>query len=102
MESQRRHLTASADVYYSSRMKSSRLTPARLEAAGIGAFFRPRDLESLEIPFTELQRLVAAGTVEKVSPGLYRLSAAKPSLRKPCALSSSWTQREASSRGGQV
>lgn len=60
-------------------MTTARLTLARLEAAGIGAFFRPRDLESLEIPFAELQRLVAAGTVEKVGPGLYRLAAAEPS-----------------------
>ena len=60
-------------------MKSPRLTPARLNAAGIGAFFRPRDLGPLEVPFVELQRLVAAGTVEKVGPGLYRLAAAEPS-----------------------
>ncbi|MGO8867312.1 MAG: type IV toxin-antitoxin system AbiEi family antitoxin domain-containing protein [Alphaproteobacteria bacterium] len=59
-------------------MKSSPLTPARLNAAGIGAFFRPRDLEPLEVPFVELQRMVAAGTVEKVGPGLYRLAAAEP------------------------
>ncbi len=57
-------------------MTSPRLTSARLKAAGIGAFFRPRDLE---IPFAELQRLVAAGTVEKVGSGLYRLAAAEPS-----------------------
>ena len=60
-------------------MMSPRLTSARLKAAGIGAFFRPRDLEPLEIPFAELQRLVAAGTVEKVGSGLYRLAAAEPS-----------------------
>lgn len=60
-------------------MDAPRLTPARLEAAGIGAFFRPRDLEALEIPFSELQRLVADGVVEKVGPGLYRLAAAEPS-----------------------
>jgi len=60
-------------------MDASRLTPAQLEAAGIGAFFRPRDLEALEIPFAELQRLVAGGAVEKVGPGLYRLAAAEPS-----------------------
>jgi predicted transcriptional regulator of viral defense system len=60
-------------------MLPSRLTPARLRAAGVGAFFRPRDLGPLEIPFTELQRLVADGTVEKVGPGLYRLAAAEPS-----------------------
>ena len=60
-------------------MKSPPLTPARLNAAGIGAFFRPRDLGPLEVPFVELKRLVAAGTVEKVGPGLYRLAAAEPS-----------------------
>ncbi len=60
-------------------MTSPRLTPVRLKAAGIGAVFRPRDLEPLEISFAELQRLVAAGTVEKVGAGLYRLAAAEPS-----------------------
>ena len=60
-------------------MKSARLTSARLKAAGIGVFFRPRDLEPLEIAFPELQRLVTAGTVEKVGAGLYRLAAAEPS-----------------------
>jgi predicted transcriptional regulator of viral defense system len=60
-------------------MNAAQLTSSRLEAAGIGAFFRPRDLEALEIPFAELRRLVAAGIVEKVGPGLYRLAAAEPS-----------------------
>jgi predicted transcriptional regulator of viral defense system len=60
-------------------MNAPRLTSARLEAAGIGAFFRPRDLEALEIPFAELQRMVARGIVEKVGPGVYRLAAAGPS-----------------------
>ena len=57
-------------------MAPPRLTPARLNAAGIGSFFRPRDLEPLEIPFAELRRSVASGTVEKVGRGLYRLAAA--------------------------
>ena len=60
-------------------MTSQPLTGALLEAAGIGAFFRPRDLEPLDILFAELQRLVTAGTVEKVGHGLYRLAAAEPS-----------------------
>src|SRR5260370_8889103 len=59
-------------------MTSPRLPPARLEAAGIGAFFRPRDLEPLDIRFAQLQRLVADGAVEKVGPGLYRLAEAAP------------------------
>jgi len=70
-------------------MQSPRLTPAKLKAAGIGAFFRPRDLEPLEVPFAELQRLVAAGTVEKVGPGLYRLSAAEPGEYETIAMVSS-------------
>ena len=70
-------------------MKPSRLTPAKLKAAGIGAFFRPRDLEPLEIPFAELQRLVAAGTVEKVGAGLYRLAAAEPGEFETIAMVSS-------------
>jgi hypothetical protein len=53
-------------------------TVARLRKAGVGAFFRPRDVEPLGISFPDLQRFVAAGTVEKVAPGLYRLSAAEP------------------------
>lgn len=60
-------------------MKAARITRARLRAAGLGAFFRPRDLETLDIAFPDLQRLVAAGTVEKVGAGLYRLTAAEPS-----------------------
>ena len=60
-------------------MTSPRLTSTQLAAAGIGAFFRPRDLEPLDIPFAELRRLVDAGTIEKVGPGLYRLTAAEPS-----------------------
>jgi predicted transcriptional regulator of viral defense system len=70
-------------------MTSPRLTPARLKAAGIGAFFRPRDLEILEIPFAELQRQVAAGTVEKVGHGLYRLATAEPSEFETIAMVSS-------------
>jgi predicted transcriptional regulator of viral defense system len=54
------------------------LTQANLEAAGVGAFFRPRDLGPLAVSFPELQRLVAAGRIEKVGRGLYRLAAAEP------------------------
>jgi predicted transcriptional regulator of viral defense system len=67
-------------------MTSSPLTSSRLEASGIGAFFRPRDLERLDIPFAELQRAVAAGTVEKVGRGLYRLAATEPSEFETFAL----------------
>jgi predicted transcriptional regulator of viral defense system len=58
-------------------MKPQPLTQAKLEAAGIGAFFRPRDLGPIAVSFAELQRLVAAGSIEKVGRGLYRLAEAE-------------------------
>lgn len=70
-------------------MKAPPLTQAKLKAAGIGAFFRPRDLEPLAVSFPELQRLVAAGTVEKVGRGLYRLAAAEPDEFETIAMVSS-------------
>ena len=68
------------------QVTSPRFTSTQLAAAGIGAFFRPRDLEPLDIPFAELRRLVDAGTIEKVGPGLYRLAAAEPSEFETLAL----------------
>jgi predicted transcriptional regulator of viral defense system len=59
-------------------MSADPLTRAKLKAAGVGVFFRPRDIEPLAVPFAELQQQVAAGTVEKVGRGLYRLAAAQP------------------------
>lgn len=49
----------------------------QLEDAGLGSIFRPRDLEALGISHYELQKLVAAGEVERVGRGLYRLEAAE-------------------------
>ena len=43
-----------------------------LNEIGIGAFFRPRDLESLDISYYDLQSLVREGVVEKIGHGLYR------------------------------
>jgi predicted transcriptional regulator of viral defense system len=62
------------------------LTMSRLQKAGIGAFFRPRDVEALGISFPGLQQLVAKGTVEKVGPGLYRLAAAEPNELETIAM----------------
>ena len=49
-------------------------TPSDLRRAGIGAFFRPRDVAPLGVSYYHLQRLVAEGHAEKAGPGLYRLS----------------------------
>jgi predicted transcriptional regulator of viral defense system len=67
-------------------MHPQNLTLARLHRAGIGAFFRPRDVEPLGVSFPRLQRLVAEGSVEKVGAGLYRLKAAKPSELETVAM----------------
>lgn len=59
-------------------MGKPHLTKARLDAAGVGVFFRPRDILPLGVSFRQLQRLVAEGTVEKLGGGVYRLSEVEP------------------------
>jgi len=54
------------------------LTQKRLRSVGLGAFFRPNQLEALGIDYDSLRRLVAAGIVERVARGLYRLTDAEP------------------------
>ena len=62
------------------------LTEARLQAAGVGAFFRPRDIQPLGVTFRQLQSLVAEGVVEKMASGLYRLSAIEPTELETVAM----------------
>ena len=50
------------------------LNAADLQDAGIGAFFRPRDLAPLGISHRKLQGLVSRGVVEDFGNGLYRLT----------------------------
>lgn len=61
----------------------------RLRKAGLGVFFRPGQLDTLGITYDQLRRLEAAGTVERVVRGLYRLAEAEPtehySLAAACA-----------------
>lgn len=59
-------------------MDKPRLTKAGLDAAGVGAFFRPSDVRQLGVSFRQLQRFVAEGTVEKLGRGVYRLSEVEP------------------------
>ena len=63
---------------FSRTMMRTKLDKERLRHAGIGAFFRPRQLEELGITYDKLQRLVAQGIVERVARGLYRLVDAEP------------------------
>jgi predicted transcriptional regulator of viral defense system len=53
------------------------ITGNQLKTAGIGAFFRPRDLKPLGVSFKQLQNLVSQGTVKNIGNGLYRLSEAE-------------------------
>lgn len=62
-----------------------------LRDAGLGAFFRPSQLEdALGLDYADLRRLVEAGTFEHVAHGLYHLAAAEPTehhtLAAVCAL----------------
>lgn len=67
-------------------MDTPRLTKARLKVAGVGAFFRPRDVLPLGVSFRQLQRLFAEGTVEKLGGGLYRLSEVEPNELETIAM----------------
>lgn len=66
-----------------------RLDRDQLRRAGIGAFFRPSQLEDLGISYDQLRRLVERGAVERIARGLYRLADAEPtehySLAAVCA-----------------
>ena len=55
------------------------LTQEQLHASGLGAFFRPQDLESMGVSFHRLRQLVRAGVIERIARGLYRLTDAEPS-----------------------
>lgn len=57
---------------------STDLNMDRLQRAGIGAFFRPCQVEQLGITYHELRRLVNRGRVEHVARGLYRLADVEP------------------------
>src|SRR5438093_12841436 len=73
-----------------SRRPSRALDPVeRVRQAGIGAFFRPTQLEAAGLSRDQLPALVRAGKVERIGRGLYRLADAEPtehySLAMACA-----------------
>jgi predicted transcriptional regulator of viral defense system len=67
-------------------MDTPRLTKARLDAVGVGAFFRPRDVLPLGVSFRQLQRLAAEGTVGTLGGGLDRLSEVEPNELETIAM----------------
>ena len=62
------------------------LDTAQLQAAGLGTFFRPRDLAPLGISHRRLQGLVSKGLVENFGNGLYRLSEVEPTELETIAM----------------
>lgn len=57
-----------------------------LQRAGVGAFFRPRDVRPLGVTHYALQRMVAEGRVERVGAGLYRLAEAEVTAMETIAM----------------
>ena len=62
------------------------LDAARLRHAGVGAYFRPRDLVPLGVSHRDLQSLVSSGMVENLRNGLYRLSEVDPTELETIAM----------------
>jgi len=61
----------------------------RLKTAGLGAFFRPTQVEAAGLTRDELRSLVRSGSIERITHGLYRFADAEPtehySLAMACA-----------------
>ncbi|MEW6669318.1 MAG: type IV toxin-antitoxin system AbiEi family antitoxin domain-containing protein [Thermodesulfobacteriota bacterium] len=69
------------------------LTKRHLETAGLGAFFRPRDVAPIGVSFRQLQKLVEGGVVERIGSGLYRLSEVEPTEMETIAMVASAVPR---------
>jgi predicted transcriptional regulator of viral defense system len=62
------------------------LLEKRLKNAGVGAFFRPRDVKPLGVSHRQIQSLVVEGKVEPFGHGLYRMSAVAPTELETVAM----------------
>jgi predicted transcriptional regulator of viral defense system len=80
-------------VMFSTMPSTPDLPPTRLRRAGLGNYFRPRDLETLGITAPGLRTLLRRGTVEKVARGLYHLTGAEPTEFDAVAASCARTPR---------
>jgi len=58
----------------------------RLQAAGIGTFFRTRDIKTLGVSSRQLKSLVSNGVAERLGRGLYRLSEVDPTELETVAM----------------
>jgi predicted transcriptional regulator of viral defense system len=79
-------LNASADNYYNVFMTTKPYSVDVFKEAGIGAFFRPRDVAPLGISFYTLKKLVITGRLEKVARGLYRQKEIEPNELETVAM----------------
>lgn len=59
---------------------------SELERAGVGTFFRPRDIRPLGITYYQLQGMVQEGLIERVGVGLYRMVDAEVSELETIAM----------------
>lgn len=80
-------VTSRADI---SSQRSEATEPIeRLRDAGLGAFFRPTQMEAAGLTRDRLRALLRSGKVERIGRGLYRLADAEPtenySLAMACA-----------------
>ena len=57
-----------------------------LREAGVGAFFRPRDIAPFGISHRKLRRWVAEGQIESIGYGLYRFSDVEPTESETIAM----------------
>ena len=77
------------DADISCNSKRHRTAFERLQAAGLGAFFRPGQVEQAGITRDQLRTLVRRGQVEHIARGLYRFTGVEPtenySLGMVCA-----------------
>ena len=73
-----RQLHVSADIQYHDLEMAEPLDTTRLQDAGLGVFFHPRDIAPLGVSHRRLQSLVTEGVVENLGNGLYRLAEVEP------------------------
>ena len=59
---------------------------AELQRAGVGAFFRPRDVLPLGVTAYEIGHLTQQGVAEQVAPGLYRFTKVEPTENETVAM----------------
>ncbi|MDE0222750.1 MAG: hypothetical protein OXJ90_26015 [Spirochaetaceae bacterium] len=71
-------MRGSADIQHHDLGMAEPFDATRLQEAGLGVFFRPRDIAPLGVSHRRLQGMVSEGAIEKFGNGLYRLAQVEP------------------------